>query len=404
MRRISFPWIWTGFVAVTSVGLLGVLFLSSAIPEVLAGVIGAIGWLVLPVLFTTLGAIIATRQPGNRISWLLFIIGSAVLVDATVTPFILEAPVEPTFWNYLTIVLSSTMWLGIFFPIFHLLFVFPTGHFLTPRWRWAAWLEGLMVSTVLTLGLFTEEFGPPSQEWVIANPIGLLPANFFNEGLFGAVWGLGLALMALGGLVAMIVRYRRSSSIIRTQIKWVLYAAVLFSGAHTVVLVLQSWTDGEGALFSLLFVPSIASIPISITIAITRYRLFEIDRIISRTLSYALIVVILAAVFAGVVTLTTSILPSQNSLAVAASTLAVAALFNPIRRRVQRVVDRRFNRAGYSATTVTEEFAARLQDKLDVGEITDAWTNTVNDAIQPAFAAVWIRDNEKGSASHYSRR
>jgi hypothetical protein len=143
---------------------------------------------------------------------------------------------------------------------------------------------------------------------------------------------------------------------------------------------------------------------VAVTIAITRYRLFEIDRIISRTLSYALIVVILAAVFAGVVTMTTSILPSQNSPAVAASTLAVAALFNPIRRRVQRVVDRRFNRAGYSATIVTEEFAARLQDKLDIGEITGAWTNTVNEAIQPAFAAVWIRDNDTRGASHYSQR
>jgi ABC-type bacteriocin/lantibiotic exporter with double-glycine peptidase domain len=175
---------------------------------------------------------------------------------------------------------------------------------------------------------------------------------------------------------------------------------VLFSGAYTVVLVLQSWTDGEGVVFSLLFVPSIASIPISITIAITRYRLFEIDRIISRTLSYAMIVVVLATVFVGVVTLTSSILPSQNSLAVAASTLAVAALFNPLRRKVQRVVDHRFNRAGYNATLVAEEFANRLQNKLEIGEITDDWTNTVNQALQPAFTSAWIRDGESRSTSH----
>ena len=200
--RLSFPWIWTASVAVISIGLVGVLFfvpsLSGAIPEGLAGVIGAIGWLVLPLLFTTLGAIIVTRQPGNRISWLLFIIGSAVLIAAAAAPLVVNAPTDPTFWVYLAIVLSTTMWLGIFFPIFHLLFVFPTDHFLTPRWSWAAWLKGVPVGTALILGLLISEIGPPSQEWVIANPIGFLPANFFSQGWSGIVWGLGLAAMALG--------------------------------------------------------------------------------------------------------------------------------------------------------------------------------------------------------------
>lgn len=204
---------------------------------------------------------------------------------------------------------------------------------------------------------------------------------------------LGLLTLSLGGFVAMTVRFRRSGLVERTQIKWVLCAALVFALTYAASLVVN-WFGGSfgDGLLGFLFVFSIALIPISITAAITRYRLFEIDRIISRTLSYAAVVIVLGALFLGMVTLVTALLPTQNSLAVAGATLVVAALFNPIRRRIQYAVDRRFNRSGYRAEELSEQFNARLRESLTTDELIDVWGETVNEALKPSATGIWIRD------------
>jgi DMSO reductase anchor subunit len=150
--------------------------------------------------------------------------------------------------------------------------------------------------------------------------------------------------------------------------------------------VLPEWMD------SLLFVVLMLAVHVSVTIAITRYQLYEIDRIISRTLSYTLLIALLAVVFVGIVAVVGAFLPSDDPLAIAASTLAIAAVFNPLRRRVQQAVDRRFNRSGYLAEVVSAQFAAKLQEPLSTQQITALWSQTVEDAMRPQAAGIWLRE------------
>jgi peptidoglycan/LPS O-acetylase OafA/YrhL len=175
-----------------------------------------------------------------------------------------------------------------------------------------------------------------------------------------------------------------------------LYPGLIF--VVSFVLIVFGVGDDSDILSALIFVVPIALIPISMTVAITRYRLFEIDRIISRTLAYLLVVGLLAATYFGAVTFITTRLPAPNGVAVAGSTLLVAALFNPLRKRIQNTVDRRFNRSSYRAQQVAEEFEAQLQGSLTIGEITDAWIETVDQAFQPKVTAVWLQTEDTPGA------
>ena len=382
------PWIWTGIVIVTSVALLA---LGAYDVEGFGSVVAAAGWLALPILYTGLGALLLVRRPGNRIAWLLLVVGLGVILDSAAQPFIREAPASPTTLDYLMILLANTMWMVIFFPLFLLLHLFPHGRFLTPKWSWAGWLSVAMFVTLVVVGGLGPEIGEPNGNWVIDNPMAVFSTNIFDEYL-AVPWFLGLLALSLGGLVAMVVRFRRSSSVIRTQIKWVVYAGVVLALTYAVnVLVVTlgaSW--GEGLVAGFGFVFSIALIPIAITAAILRYKLFEIDRIISRTLTYAVVVIVLAGVYTGAVAAITSLLPTQNSLAVAGSTLLVAALFNSLRKRVQTSIDRRFNRSGYHAQQISDEFAAHVRSGLTTEELSDRWVRTVNEALQPTSAGIWL--------------
>ena len=152
--------------------------------------------------------------------------------------------------------------------------------------------------------------------------------------------------------------------------------------------------DDNPTLFGILFLTVIGITPVAMTIAITRYKLFEIDRLISRTLSYTIVIGMLALVFLGLVTLVTSLLPTQNAVAVAASTLAVATLFNPLRKRVHKAVDRRFNRSAYQAEAVSDEFAAKLRKSLTIEQLAEVWQSTVEESFQPTFSRIWIDQNQ----------
>ncbi len=145
------------------------------------------------------------------------------------------------------------------------------------------------------------------------------------------------------------------------------------------------------------------ALPIGIGVGILKYRLYEIDRLVSRTLSYAILTALLAGTFVGLVALTTDLLPFSSSVGVAASTLAAAALFNPLRRRVQRVVDRRFNRSHYDAEATVAAFAARLRDAVDLDAVQTDLLDVVRGAVEPAHATVWIRSNQSGSPEALQR-
>jgi hypothetical protein len=224
--------------------------------------------------------------------------------------------------------------------------------------------------------------------WLIDNPIGVVPIAFLD--LLVVVWSVFLVvILPVGAAVSLIMRYRRSSLVIQTQIRWIIYGSVVAAVAFP----LGVWFLADSSFADVLFTVSLLVVPITITLAITRYRLFEIDRLISRTVSYALVVGFLGLVFAtGVVWIPAALGLAETPLIVAASTLAVAALFNPLRTRIQRIVDRRFNRSQYRAEQVAELFADQLRHTMTVPQLSTALIETVDTYLEPTSSAIWLRD------------
>jgi hypothetical protein len=205
-------------------------------------------------------------------------------------------------------------------------------------------------------------------------------------------WQISLAVVAAGAvasgltwLIVQVPRYRRSAGARRQQLKWLYTGAIVF--VISIFLPGQLGSDFIGPLGA-------AALPVCIGVAVLKYRLFAIDRIISRVISYAIITAVLAGVFAGLVVLATEVLPFKAPVAVAAATLSAAALFNPLRRRVQHVVDRRFNRARYDADQMIAAFAARLRDAVDLDTVSTNLTGAVHAALEPAHVSVWISQRD----------
>ena len=190
------------------------------------------------------------------------------------------------------------------------------------------------------------------------------------------------------------VSYRRSSGERRQQLKWMLAGAI--AGAAGLVLSFPLSGAGlPGLVHDILVVAGILSLPVSMGVAVFKYRLLEIDRILSRTLSYAIVTGLLIGVYAGLVLLATRVLKVHGTVAVAAATLAAAALFAPVRRRVQHVVDRRFNRARYDADRTVAEFSARLQDAVDLDSVRDDLLAAVTGSLEPAYVSIWVAEGQR---------
>jgi hypothetical protein len=194
---------------------------------------------------------------------------------------------------------------------------------------------------------------------------------------------------ALACLTALLLRLRGAGGFERQQLKWFTFAGVI----STVEMLVAIQTEAHSALSTVLQFAAVSTLPIAIGIAILRYRLYEIDRIVSRTVSYALVTGLLIAIYVALVTSVTRLTPTGNSLAVAGSTLAVAALFQPIRRRVQAAVDRRFNRARYDADRTVESFSRRLRGETNVDAVRADLLQVVHATVQPALTGLWLRDS-----------
>lgn len=397
MRRESFLWAWFGLV------LLATLL-----------VVGAGGWVpprgdpdyltylglwLLPGLFTGLGAVIATRHPGNLISRLFLAMGIAALIgdwaDLNV-PLVAPDPVSNL--DALAVIFARAHYIvGLLVPFLLLMFVFPTGTFLTRRWFWAGWAAAVAASTALFAEALAKELSPLSltgaDAWTVQNPWGFLDPGGSGSPPYSLILAMTVVPLVIGGVAAMVMRYKRSSAIVRAQIRWVVYALCLFVFA----VLISSLVDvyGLGLMISILLVP------VSVVVAINRYKLFEIDRLISRTISYAIVVGLLALVFAaGVVWIPSTLGIDDNALLVAASTLAVAALFNPVRKRVLHRVDRRFNRSAYKAEGIVHEFSNRLSEALDTDELAELWMRTTNEALHPKVAGIWLNPESPRRPRH----
>jgi hypothetical protein len=352
---------------------------------------------VAPLAFAVVGALVASRQQRNPVGWQLLAVGvfmTANLAGESYARYaLLTAPGSLPgglygawlAWSYAPIVAI----LAIFLPLY-----FPTGRLLSPRWRPVLWLgAGFLVLAVAGNALWP---GPdvlvPGVD-PVRNPVVFLPRA---KPLFELLQGLaGLCLLpGIGGAIAaLVVRFRRSRGVERQQLKWFTYAAALAPLPPLAYNV-------DPRIFELLRPVIFPLVPISVGVAILRYRLYEIDRIINRTLVYGLLTVLLGAVYtAGVFGLGQLLNPvtGESALAVAASTLAVAALFQPARRRIQAVVDRRFNRRRYDAAKTIEAFSTRLRDQIDLDTLSSELLAIVDQTMEPTRVSLWLRPSAPGS-------
>jgi hypothetical protein len=269
--------------------------------------------------------------------------------------------------------------------------LFPTGRPPTPGWAWVGWVALGVVVCHTALALVQ-----PTLNGVISNPLGMAMAPDYSEGslaetmvIFGILAGVVLAAASL------VVRFRKASGVERKQLWWLTFAMALVAVAIVsqeiaVALGVDVPDDVENASFVL----AVLVFPMAIGIAVLRYRLYEIDRLVRRTVSYAVVAALLALVYLGGVAALGALVGSENPLAVAGATLAAAALFNPLRRRVQRWVDRRFDRGRYDAARVVEGFSARLRHEVDLEGLTIDLTAVVGSTLRPATVSVVLVGEE----------
>ena len=344
--------------------------------------------------FIVSGALIVSRQPRNIVGWLLMIPGLVLPASTLATNWLgsMAPPEEVTPLVWLVLWALSWSWILLIFPILHLLLTFPDGRLLSPRWRPAVALEVAMTAIFLGFAAFKQDLGVLVDDkivWTVENPIGFMPNDMFDARL-GTVWELGLVAMTIASVGAVVVRFRRGSTVERQQLKWPLLAVVLFGSIYAGAS-LNASLVGDG---SILFGFALAGIPISVAVAVLRYRLYAIDHIISRTVSWAVITGVLLLVFVGCVLALQGLLAGvtrDQTLAVAASTLATFALFQPLRGRVQRAVDRRFDRARVVGDRAASAFAERLRDEVAIEVIATDLQTTIDGAVKPSTQAIWLR-------------
>lgn len=353
-------------------------------------ILSALAWGFLPTVLVLVGALIVARQPRNIVGWLLMLPAMSGLIEKLLTIGVegLEhAPEIVTSGLVVALAFNNFSWVFLIFPVFHLLLVFPTGQLLSRRWRPVVGLEILMVSTMIILGFFVTEIGPIDGDWTVPNPIGFVTTAAV-DGIFSVAWGAGLLVVTISGVISIVLRYRNSVAVERQQIKWLLFAVGLFGVIYPSA---AQFETVDGGAFDLVLALSLNSIAIAIAIAILKYRLFEIDRVISRTVGYALVIGVLGLVYTTGAVWLPSVLSGESPVFVAVATLIAAALFNPLRRRILQAVDRRFYRARYDSERVVEEFKAQLSDQTDIDRLAADWVSAVTRTMNPSSAGVWMK-------------
>ena len=353
------------------------------------------------VLQSVVGGIIEWRRPGHTIGRLLMLSGPAyAFVSAGWTTLgTLQSLVDPQLYR-----VASWAVFMLSYPVVALMagwipLLFPTGTLPSRGWRLP--IASLIVLSSIGLAAMAVRPGPLAAETGLLNPLGIDGWPTVLQTFVDAIPVELSGLLALGA-VALITRYRRGDRVERLQIRWLVSAvSVCMVG---LVLTVAAYVVGSESppiaqSATLVAYAGILLMPIAIGIAVLRYRLYEIDRIISRTIGWAVVTGVLVAIFAGLVVGLQAILASftqGQTLAVAASTLIAFVLFQPVRRRVQSVVDRRFNRARYDAEGTAAAFAERQRDQMDIAGLTVDLTGTINSALHPRAIGVWIRGSGSG--------
>jgi hypothetical protein len=368
--------------------LAAAVALSSLVHQL--SILGAGPVVFVAVIYVGVGVVVARRQPRNPIGWILlafivlFIFSSAVGFYAVLYyrlgyHGLTLAPVA---------VVLQPLWVPalLLFPLVILLF--PDGRLASRRWRWVLVAYGVL-GCCLIAALFSPAIAAVAGHDVRLDSFGdVVSKGKSHSGPAAVAEVLGLVAIAgiwLSFVGHQVLSWRRATGERRQQLKWLAGSAAVTLVLLAVSLAVSSTSVG-GEVLSL----GIAALPVGIGVGILKYGLYEIDRIISRTLAYAIVTALLIGLYAGLVLLATQILSVHTPVAVAASTLAAAALFNPLRRRVQHGVDRRFNRARYDADQTIAAFAASLKDTVDLDSVQNDLATVVHQTLEPSHVSVWI--------------
>lgn len=373
-----------------TLGIVGLILGLAALNIVLSTKIppntGLKGIEIITLPFAVVGLLVARRRPRNPIGWILLALTFGVLVSVNAANYaVLVYRVHDALpFGRLAVALAPA-WVPVILLLPLPIVLFPDGRIPPGRWRWSFWAYvALGVAFLFTLG--SRDLGSFTDRRVVIQSSGSL--SYLN-GPYGrvasdlntaAAVAYGACLLAM--VAYQVAHFRRARGDERQQLKWFLACGAAAVGG----LFVASQSNTLGFLFI-----CIVFLPLGIGFGILKYRLYDVDRLISRTISYAIVTATLVGVFAGSVLLTTRVLPFSSPVGVAASTLAAAALFNPLRRRVQRLVDRRFNRARYDAEATVAAFGARLRDAVDVETVLDELGAAAARSLEPAHVTVWVR-------------
>jgi hypothetical protein len=358
--------------------------------------------------FAVTGRVLTARRPHNLVGWIVALTGLVIALAAVANGYVDKAPADPLVALQVSGLLTLLVWsqwlpalLAVALPL-----VFPDGRLPSPRWRWIAWAAaaGALLATLDTL------FAPGPMDLStsrhIENPLGISATKDLLSGLDDVLGNVLLGIAFLGAVSAVVVRLRRSRGVERQQLKWFAYVAVVMIAGLAVASFLSVAFDQDSGAVQVLgpiaWFTALAAmgfgIPAATGVAVMRYRLYEIDVVIRRTLVYATLTAALAAAYVASVLLLQLALgrvTSGSSLAVAVSTLAVAALFQPLRTRIQAVVDRRFYRHSYDAARTLEQFSARLREQVDLDALGGELRGVVTETMQPAHVSLWLRRAER---------
>jgi len=344
-------------------------------------------------LFAAVGALLVAKRPDNPIGWIMS--ANALIVGIfpaceSYAAYVMSTSGHPDALAVVGTWANSWYWyLLLALTFIYLPLLFPDGRLPSRRWLPVAVVPGIGVAGIAILGALTETLRGQTFDYRIDNPIGIEGLGYVEDlQAFAVLGGGALAIGTIGSVVSVVVRFRRSRGTERQQLKWFLYAAapiVTFPAIESLPLIVSGLLTGWVLL----------GLPTAIGIAVLRYRLYEIDLVINRTLVYGPLTAILVLVyFAGVVGLQAAfrtLTGQESTLAVVASTLAIAALFSPLRRRVQDLVDRRFYRRKYDAAKTLADFGTRLREETDLDALRDDVVGVVRNTMQPTHVSLWLR-------------
>jgi hypothetical protein len=374
---------WASPRSATVVGVLTLVLLVIGIPLSEMAKQGLVNQDILMLPFALVGFVVARKQPRNPIGWIMLALAPIFMLssDAGMYSVMIYQLGHTTLPLGRLAVALTQLWIALLVLLPLPILLFPDGRLESRRWRWALWAF-LGVCALILISAGVADLRAFTDRHIQVDSTGELVSYSHSKGINLAAGAFPLyAVFALAFVIRQFVVYRRATGERREQLKW-----LMAGGTIGIVAMATTLFVGGGMGFV-----GIIAVPVAIGIGILKYRLYDIDRLISRTLSYAIVTGVLVGVYIGMVTLATRALPLSSPIGVAASTLTVAALFSPLRRRAQRLVDRRFNRARYDADATVAAFASRLRDEVDLERVQRDLLDVVRRSVEPSHVAVWVR-------------